>query len=189
MIVGDGNSISILNATIQDMEVILFNLENADEFTKNRLQAEYNTIKSLWQSIRNNTKIATELGYEVTIMNFGAAEFGSVAGEAQRSLYDTVQSLPRSRNSAAQAAALNNHALMLRQISDSVELFANDDRAKQDVLNEVVNNFKAFDQSHAQLIEGDKTKKLAPLQNASARATVVEIFELIKIFVVKIDLC
>ena len=168
IITGDPSATASLVATIDGMDRSVEFLLNADDFTREQLASEYESVVNFWLSIHNNATIISEVGSAISVVNTAASQLDETAIRSQKLFGEAVvQGVTQE-----QLVILQNEAALLRQMSSSMGKFIVEEKNNSRFFDAYRNGLVEFGDGYTALLEGDVVSNIKVLNNEELVAEV-----------------
>lgn len=178
-VVGDEVAIDSLRATIQKMDGHINTLLANDVFKQKFLEGKYESVNNFWHRIKNNASTIVAAKSAVVLVRSTAQQLESYATNAQVITVDTVDEALLRGASKEQVSALSAQSLLLRKMSDAMQVFSRSPSPASQPFDVYQQNLVAFERNYRHLLEGDVEGKLQPLRSEDIKANVGRIYRLL----------
>lgn len=177
---GDASAIDPLIDTVDAVENTVNFLLEADDFTKENLAEEYESMVNLWRSIQNNTAILSEVEYALVLIRAVADKLDTAASEAQRISISSIEKLAQQKNQNTQITLLSAQSVLLRDMADEMQEFTTELRPTSKAFDSYRFSFSAFEVGHGTLLSGDASRDILPIKDEEIIADIEDIFSLVE---------
>jgi twitching motility protein PilJ len=177
-VTGDPAAIDALVSTVDTMDSTINLLLASDDFTKEKLATEFESMVNFWRSVRNNSTIISEVEYAVALINATAGKLDVAATESQKSTVDLNTRAIAKGATSEQLYLLNRQPILLRRLAIDMKNFAGAVNNSGKFFDSYRVNIDAFESNYDALLNGDADKKIKSFNDEGIRADIVRIKEL-----------
>ncbi|MGH1439956.1 MAG: methyl-accepting chemotaxis protein, partial [Cellvibrionaceae bacterium] len=169
-VTGDPTAIDPLGSTVDLMDETLTKLQQADDFTKDMLGTEYEQSVNLWRNVKDNADVLAEVEYAINLLNAVHERLGSGAVTSEKIALNSVELLSADNAARSQVTGVSRQAILMRQMTDNLGQFIEQEKSDRQGFDNFRANFIAFEQNHADLMNGSAARNVRAITNPRVRA-------------------
>ncbi|MBX2808302.1 MAG: methyl-accepting chemotaxis protein [Cellvibrionaceae bacterium] len=164
-VTGDPAAVFPLGSTLDLMGETVEQILASDEYTQNRLSAEFDDAVEQWRSIGENATVfseaeqAIQLTNAIYLMNAVNQTLESVAAEAEQ-ISQRLFSLAVANTPRQALTNLHQQTVLLRSMADNIAAYVALEKADNTLFERYTADFKAFERNHLRLIRSSDNDKL-----------------------------
>jgi twitching motility protein PilJ len=154
IVTGDASAIDPLNLTLSVIQSNLDVLDDASQYTKNRVTNELAQINRAWQAIGNDVKVAADAEIAINLVNSIGGYLSTGASEAEKIVLSAVARMSAANLPQYQIDAISRQAFLLQDMSNKINLFITQESANRGSIDQLQDNIAEFESNNELLTRG-----------------------------------
>ncbi len=169
-VTGDPSAVFPLGSTLDLMGETVGQILASDDYTQNRLSAEFDDAVGQWSSVGDNASVFSEaeqaikLTNAIYLMNAVNQTLEASAIEAER-IAQNVFSLAVAKTPKPLLASFNQQTLLLRRMADDIAAYVVLEQADNVLFERYLSSFETFEQNHIRLVGSSDDRSVSLIRS------------------------
>jgi twitching motility protein PilJ len=180
VVTGDSSAIDPLVVTFKSLDERLGEMQNVDDYTKDRLNEEFSQINGLWRNLKQNADVTSEIEFSVNLVNALRSHLDRAASEADLLFSESIEELTLAKAPEYQVNRIKRLEQLIRAMVNDIDRFKTEIKPDRSQVEKLQADVRSYEEDYNILMFGLNEGNLRPVTNPNVRTRLEQVNSLVE---------